>query len=64
MATQLQAQRKPAHQLQALLAVRITGNASTMVSATTLPTSCTAGTAVLTRTGIHLAAHPTSVHIT
>lgn len=55
MATQLQAQKRLARQHQALLAVQRTGNVWTMVSVTTLPTSCTADTAALTRTGTHLA---------
>ena len=59
MATQLQAQRRLARQLQAQLAVQRIGNVSIMVSVTTLPTSCTADTAVLTRTGTHLAAQRT-----
>ena len=51
MATKPQTQRSPAHQQRALLAVRIAGSVSTMVSATIPPTTCTADIAVQTRRG-------------
>lgn len=51
MATKPQTQRSPAQQQKALLAVRIAGSASTMVSATIPLTTCTADIAVQTRLG-------------
>lgn len=64
MATQLPAQRKLVLQQQVLLAAPTTGSVSTMASATTLHKSSMADTAVLTRTGIHLAAPQTCARTT
>lgn len=54
--------RSLALRCRALLAVQTTGNVLITVSATTLPVIFTAGTAVLTRTGIRQAVPPISVH--
>lgn len=64
METQLPARRSPARQLQALLAALRTGNVSTMASAITLRLVFMADTAVLTRTGTHLAARLTFARTT
>jgi hypothetical protein len=64
MAKQLPTQRKLALQQQVLLAAPTTGSVLTMGSATTLQKSSMADTAVLTRTGIHLAAPQTCAHTT